>query len=270
MSSVLSPASSTSQDQPSLSQMGVHTVDHTFTTRLNDACLHGLTSDTQDKLREIINAFQVSFDGPMEHQPVSPTSSTQFLNMADTSVKCLVKMAKHIRTFKKIEQLDQIALLKGAVVEVLILRSAKMFDAQSQGWNIDKNGCKHTVHADALLNSHSETAKFFNEYQQFSMALLRSTQADNIVIMLLIVLAVLSPDREKLLARDIIAKSQEEYAEVLREYIAVRYPQEEQMFARVMVKLAAIREMNEMHMRMLLHMKVDELEPLIVEIFDVN
>lgn len=265
-----SPASSASREEaPNPAQMGVQNVDHTFTKTLSDSCLLGLTENTQAKLREIISAFRVSFDGPMEHQPVTPASSTQFLNMADTSVKRLVKMAKHIHAFMKIEQQDQITLLKGAIVEVLILRSAKIFDTQSQGWNVEKNGVKHTVSADALRSNRSGAISFFEQYQQFSMALLRTTHSDNIVIMLLIVLAVLSPDRVNLHARDIITTSQEEYAFVLNEYVTSRYPQDETMFARVLQKLTDIREMNETHAQMLMHMKVDELEPLIVEIFDM-
>ena len=269
-STASSPLSCSSKDDiPPTSQMGVHTVDHTFTAHLNNSCFLGLSEETQSKLKELIAAFRVSFDGPMEHQPISPQSSTQFLNMADTSVKRLVKMAKNLRAFMKVEQHDQIILLKGAVVEVLILRSAKMFDRNSQGWNVDKNGAKHTVSAEALLQSRSETVNFFEQYQSFSASLLRMTHSDNIVIMLLIVLAVLSPDRERLNAQDVITAAQEEFACVLKEYVSVRYPQDEQMFARVMQKLADIREMNETHTRMLMHMKVDELEPLIVEIFDV-
>jgi len=42
-------------------------------------------------------------------------------------------MAKQIKFFRGLEQEDQISLLKGAVVEVLILRSSKMFSGGGGG-----------------------------------------------------------------------------------------------------------------------------------------
>ena len=70
----------------------------------------------------MIKTFQHSFDGPMEWQPLDAPSGTEFLNLADTSVRRLVKMAKQLAVLKKFEQEDQIALLKGSVEEVFIRR----------------------------------------------------------------------------------------------------------------------------------------------------
>ena len=63
---------------------------------------------------------------------------------------------------------------------------------------------------------------------------------------------------------------QEEYANVLQEYVAVQFPRESLMLARLLQRLTDIRDLNEKHTSMLLHMKVDELEPLIIEIFDLG
>jgi len=77
----------------------------------------------------------------MEHQPIAAPSQVQFLNMADTSVRRLVKMARNLALFRTLDQRDQISLLKGAIVEVLVLRSSKMFNSDSMSWQVCSGLC---------------------------------------------------------------------------------------------------------------------------------
>ena len=217
-----------------------------------------------------MKAFRLSFDAAVNYDPKAAPSSTEFLNMADTSVRRLVKMAKHLDTFQQLNQDDQITLLKGAVVEVLILRSAKMFDAAGKSWVIQKDGDSKSVSAMGLQMGNADNLQFFQQYQRFCMTLLQSTMRDNVVLMIMIVMTLLSPDRGHLLHKDCVMAAQEQYADILREYCDKRYPKERLMFAKILQKLADIREINETHTKMLSHMKVDELGPLIVEIFNLS
>ena len=243
---------------------------HVLASFIDPTTLEGLAERTQESLKEVMKAFQMSFDGPMERQPMPSPTGIDFLNMADTSVRRLVKMAKHLSVFREFDQEDQIALLKGAVVEVLILRSAKMFDSSTMAWSVNKAGSQHHVTAMSFQSGNEESVSFFNQYRRFACSLIQATQKDNIILMLMIVLTVLSPDRINSKNVDKVSKTQEVYADILKEYIRVRYPGDEPMFARILQKLADIRDLNETHTRMLMHMKVEELEPLIVEIFDMS
>ena len=243
---------------------------HILASSVDPVSLDGLSKAARHSLEEVMKAFQLSFDGPMERQPMPSPSGIDFLNMADTSVRRLVKMAKHLSIFREFEQEDQIALLKGAVVEVLILRSAKMFDSKTMAWSVNKAGAQHQVAATAFQLGNEDSMSFFDQYRRFACSLIQATQKDNIILMLMIVMTVLSPDRVHSENQSRVSKAQEVYADILREYISVRYPKDEPMFARILQKLADIRDLNETHTRMLMHMKVEELEPLIVEIFDVS
>lgn len=267
-----SPSDSSGEKKPGIQilENADPNLTHVLASFVDPRSLEGLSEKSQDSVREVMKAFQLSFDGPMERQPLATPSGIDFLNMADTSVRRLVKMAKHLTVFRSFDQEDQIALLKGAVVEVLILRSAKMFDASTKAWSVNKAGAQHQVMAASFQMGNEDSASFFNQYQRFATSLIQATQRDNIVLMLMIVLTVLSPDRIASKNTDKVSAAQEVYADVLREYINVRYPGDEPMFARILQKLADIRDLNETHTRMLMHMKVDELEPLIVEIFDMS
>lgn len=115
-----------------------------------------------------------------------------------------------------------------------------------------------------------ESFAFIQNYQKFVGKLLRSTCNDNVVLMLLIVMTVFSPDRANPKSIAIIAKAQEEYASILQEYVLMNYAHEPLMFPRLLQRLTDIRDMNEKHTAMLLNMQIDQLEPLIIEIFDIG
>ena len=115
-----------------------------------------------------------------------------------------------------------------------------------------------------------DSRRFIEQYQLFVTSLLRSTRCDNVLLMLLIVMTTFSPDRVRTSAIPMVARIQEEYAGVMREYVAVRYPSEPLMLPRVMQRLCDLRDLNEKHTMMLLNMNLDELEPLIIEIFDLS
>lgn len=244
---------------------------HVIAAETDPNALHMMSEEAQAKIVEVKKAFSLSFDSPVNYDMKESPSGTDFLNMADASVRRLVKMAKQLETFRGLDQEDQITLLKGAVVEVLILRSCKMFDSSHMGWQLhNKEGDVQNVSAMALQFGNGENMQFFQQYQRFTMALLTVTKRDNVILMLIIVMTVLSPDRVNIKVKQAISAAQEQYARILKEYCEKRYPKEKLMFAKILQKLADIRDINETHTKMLMHMKVDELGPLIVEIFNLS
>jgi len=126
------------------------------------------------------------------------------------------------------------------------------------------------VSAASLKLGSPDSQRFIQQYRLFVTALLRSTRRDNVLLMLLIVMTVFSADRVRPSSIPVVARIQEEYAGVLREYLAVHYPSEPLMLPRLLQQLCNIRDLNEKHTLMLLNMKLDELEPLIIEIFDLS
>jgi len=135
---------------------------------------------------------------------------------------------------------------------------------------VNKGGQDHQVSATSLNLASQDSQRFIQQYRLFVMTLLRVTHCDNMLLMLLIVMTVFSPDRVRPCSISVVAHIQEEYAAALREYITVRYPSEPLMLAHLLQHLCSIRDLNEKHTLMLLNMKLDELEPLIIEIFDLS
>lgn len=233
--------------------------------------LEEMSENSKQRIEAVMKAFKLTFDAPVNYDPKTTPSNTDFLNMADESVRRLVKMAKHLEFFQRLDQDDQITLLKGAVLEVLVLRSAKMFDSRGKSWSVQsKDGEQKSVSAMGLSFGDNEDAHFMQQYQQFVVSLLTATMRDNVILMVLMVMTLFSPDRGRLSRKDMVVEAQEEYASILKEYCERRYPKEKLMFARILQKLADIRDISETHSKMLLHYKSDELVPLIVEIFNLS
>lgn len=56
------------------------------------------------------------------------------INMTDIAIRRLIKMSKRIVEFRNLLQEDQIALLKGACFEMMILRAVTHYNIEKDCW----------------------------------------------------------------------------------------------------------------------------------------
>ncbi|XP_063440716.1 vitamin D3 receptor B-like isoform X2 [Mytilus trossulus] len=320
----------------------------------------------------------------------SPKNTTDFVNVAEGFVRRIIKLSKYIEFFKMINKEDQIGLLKGSVVEILMLRSAVNFDVQTETWslntknilsasmndrksststststmsseinspvspdsasssvsetkniffpgnsgggvdmgminsmrehaqrmgydieslreraasfgfdvskmagmgvsefsrsadapaqtvgidlsrksgNVEKEESK--ISANILKMGNPEAQSMFLTYSKFVKSLMRVIHGDLLVLKLLIMLSLFSADRPGLQQQDKIQEIQECYAKILQRYVKDRFPEDSTLFAKIIMKLTDLRNINEVHTKMLLKMKLDSIEPLLIEIFDL-
>lgn len=269
-----------------------------------------------------------------------PTNATEFVNLAEGFVRRIIKVAKNIEFFKMICKEDQIALLKGSVVEIMMLRSAINYNVETESWSFSTMKCLSkpsgpstssesgsqesstptdprnglfskgmeafsgagqmgglpkeeemkklremmssrikreeeaksemgNVSASILKAGGSETYNMFLTYSKFIKSLMRTIHGDLLALKLLIMLSLFSADRQGVLEHDKIQQIQECYAGILQKYVQRRFPDDKIMFAKIVMKLTDLRNINEVHTKMLLKMKVDSIEPLLIEIFDL-
>ncbi|KAH3878030.1 hypothetical protein DPMN_001910 [Dreissena polymorpha] len=130
-------------------------------------------------------------------------------------------------------------------------------------------GPSNTISSDILKFGNSETKSMFLTYSKFIRSLMGTIYGDLIVLKFLIMLSLFSPDRQGVKNRDLVESYQQIYAETLRKYLDVRFVNEKNIFARCIMKLTDLRNVNEVHTKMLLKMHVEDIEPLLVEIFDL-
>ncbi|XP_060086229.1 nuclear hormone receptor HR96-like [Ylistrum balloti] len=217
-----------------------------------------------------------------------PTNATEFINVAEGFVRRVIKLAKSVEFFKMVKREDQIALLKGSVTEIMMLRSAVNYDVATESWSLSTKSCLNKdmttkvpldgssgnpsvskIGAELLKKGSSEMRAMFMSYSTFIKALMRTIKGDVLMLKLLIMLSLFSSDRQGLEEKQKIEEIQEYYAQILQSYISIRFPHNKVLFAKILMKLTDLRDINELHTKMLLQMKVESIEPLLVEIFDL-
>jgi len=125
------------------------------------------------------------------------------------------------------------------------------------------------ISSEILKLGNSESRSMFLTYSKFIRSLMTTIYGDVIVLKFMIMLSLFSPDRQGIQNAGLVEGFQQKYAESLKRYLEVRFPTEKNMFAKCIMKLTDLRNVNEVHTKMLLKMHVEDIEPLLVEIFDL-
>ncbi|XP_041373072.1 nuclear hormone receptor HR96-like [Gigantopelta aegis] len=252
---------------------------------LVSAAIDKLKDTDQKVIEEVLRAHKISsfLSETTTSLKVLPTNPTEFINVAEGFVRRIIKFAKNIDFFKKLCKEDQIVLLKSSVVDIMMLRSAVNFDPYTETWSLSTLSClsgpgsssgsqsagiADKISAEVLKSGSAESAKLFITYSKFIKSLMTTIHGDLVILKVLILMSLFSADRGNLMNQKQVMEIQESYAGVLQNYTQLRFPDEKTMFARIVMKLTDLRNINEVHTKMLLTMKIDDIEPLLVEIFD--
>ncbi|XP_059155139.1 nuclear hormone receptor HR96-like [Physella acuta] len=244
------------------------------------AAITSMSERDQFLINELLRAMESSSFLAMTQTSMKmmPSNPEEFVNIAELFVRKVIKVAKNITFFKQLHKDDQIALLKGSVVDIMMLRSAVNYDPFTESWSLSTKGCINQgasqaagerISAEILKSGSSETKQLFMTYSKFIKSLMSTIHGDLLVLKLLILMSLFSADRLPMVDHDKVQEIQETYARILEEYVGHRFNQEATLFARIVMKLTDLRNINEVHSKMLLCMKVDEFEPLLLEIFDL-
>lgn len=113
-----------------------------------------LTSDDHLDLEEMVDANRI-WSIPIDQKDAerhsnNPTNQVDLVNMADGAIRRLVKMTKKIAVFRRLNQHDQLILLKNTCMEYLIFRGAMAYDAKANVWNGPSPNSGYTVKMDAM------------------------------------------------------------------------------------------------------------------------
>ena len=186
------------------------------------------------------------------------------VNIAEVSVRRVIAMAKQVRSFKALPQGDQISLLKGGSIELLILRSVITFDKEKQHFldPMDQESV-HAMNVDQLRAAHKGDG-LFEDHMKFVKSLAVDLKADQNTLILLLMISLFSPDRPSLVNKELVSDEQEKYSELLQRYLESRYPVAivRAVYPKLLMKLTDIRNLNEEHSQVLLKVNPEVLQPL--------
>ncbi|KAL0276607.1 UNVERIFIED_CONTAM: hypothetical protein PYX00_004151 [Menopon gallinae] len=192
------------------------------------------------------------------------------LNLTAVAIRRLIKMSKKVNAFKNMCQEDQIALLKGCCTEMMILRSAMTYDSDRETWQIPHSKEKlMNIKVDVLKEA---GGKVFEEHQRFLQTFDPKWRYDENIMLILSAITLFTPDRPRVVHYDVIKLEQNSYYYLLRRYLESVYRgcEARSTFLKLIHKISELRRLNEDHVRVYLDVNPKDVEPLLIEIFDLK
>ena len=259
--------------------------------------LRQLEPEEEAIISEIVAAYRQSLEIPIESKVARDAPNlTDLVNIAEVSVRRVVDMAKKLKAFKALSQTDQIGLLKGGSIELLILRSVISFDRENNRFldQFDKDTCamspdqlrigieKPGINAvPAAMNPLGMGAEMmgdlgsgglFDEHMKFVKSLAIDLKADETSLILLLMLSLFSPDRPQVQDKTYVSAEQDKYALLLQRYLESKYPMNvvKSIYPKLLMKLTDIRNLNEEHSQVLLKLNPEGIQPLMKEVMDMH
>ncbi|CAH1782767.1 unnamed protein product [Owenia fusiformis] len=234
-----------------------------------------LLPEENARLDTLVKGYYSVFDLPYKEQETKnfkpmPSSSTEMFNMTDVFIRRLIKFAKAIPEFKMLDQEDQITLLKGSVMAVMIMRGAHKFDAQVNGWQYKDSAGTKTLPGMPVMNP--GCPDLFKSIREFATTLASLTNGDMKIIILLYALELFSPDRVNVKNKTGIYQAQETYSQLLQKYLLFILPEHEakQIYPKILMLLVDLRALADKNEQSASQVDMTKMEPLLLEIFNLR
>ncbi|KAI8489065.1 Nuclear receptor sub 1, group H, member 4 [Branchiostoma belcheri] len=264
---------------PSSSQPGSPSTSSTTNGQANQ--LLKLSAEQKDLCMEVVSAFQMMWAQDPKITTLWPNDDEvrsksekdlldqkqQHLQEGMTvTIEKIVLFSKQLRGFMTLSQEDQIALLKGGAIEVVMLKGAVYRDDSQQNaerW-INAGVLETFVHTfmDFLHSIQQLKLDWFECALLTAVALLSPDQClkqlklDWFECALLTAVALLSPDRQYVQNYSAVEKVQEPYLFALETYCHARRPNDPMFFPRLLSRLTQLRTINFYHSKHILCYKM--------------
>ncbi|KAK2166723.1 hypothetical protein LSH36_36g04031 [Paralvinella palmiformis] len=227
-----------------------------------------MSAEDAEEIDDLVAAYQSSLEVTTSKDfPRDMTASvTDLVNIAELSVRRVIDMVKKVKSFKSLPQSDQIALLKGGSIELLILRSVISFDTDKQQFLDESDSESRAMKLEHFAAGEQGTG-LFEEHMKFIKSLAIDMRTDQTTLILLLVISLFSPDRCNLINKELVSEEQDRYSQLLLKYLESKYPVAvaRGMYPRLLMKLTDIRNLNEEHSQVLLKVNPDGIQPLMQE-----
>lgn len=190
------------------------------------------------------------------------------VNLTAIAIRRLIKIAKKINAFKNLCEEDQVALLKGGCIEMMILRSTMTYDGQRNQWRIPHSREQWgSIRTDLLKLAKGDV---YRSHEAFIRTFEPKWRQDENAILIMSAILLFAPDRPRVVHRDVIKLEQNSYYYLLRRYLESVYPgcEAKSIFLKLIQKILELRKLSEEVTDV--YLDVNPLEPLLMEIFDLK
>lgn len=251
----------------SVLQVAIETEFSKVPIREYNSSFKRLSETEQNKLDELIIANEI-LKMPLIFGVPDP-SLLDVINMTDHAIRRLIKMSKKINGFKTLCQDDQIALLKGGCTELMILRSVMSYDPEKDCWHGPQGPKTMSIKVDILKEAKGNV---YEEHKRFINSFDPVWRADENVMLILSAIALFTPERPNIVHKDVVKMEQGMYYYLLRRYLETMYSgcEAHSIYLKLIKKIEELHILNEKHVRVFLDVNPKDVEPLLIEIFDLK
>uniref|UniRef100_A0A8C3FQM6 Nuclear receptor subfamily 1 group I member 3 n=1 Tax=Chrysemys picta bellii TaxID=8478 RepID=A0A8C3FQM6_CHRPI len=186
-----------------------------------------------------------------------------FADLSTVLIQQVIKFAKEIPAFRSLPIDDQISLLKGATLEICQIQFNTVFNEETKAWECGQH-C-YTIQDGALAGFQQIYLEPLLKFH-ISLKKLRLHEAEYV---LLLAIALFSPDHPGITQRHTVDQLQEKMALTLKSYIDQRHPLPEGRFlyAKLLLLLTELRTLKVENTRQILHIQdLTAMTPLLSEI----
>uniref|UniRef100_A0A8C4Y779 Nuclear receptor subfamily 1 group I member 3 n=1 Tax=Gopherus evgoodei TaxID=1825980 RepID=A0A8C4Y779_9SAUR len=186
-----------------------------------------------------------------------------FADLSTILIQQVIKFAKEIPAFRSLPIDDQISLLKGATLEICQIQFNTVFNEETKVWECGQH-C-YTIQDGALAGFQQIYLEPLLKFH-ISLRKLRLHEAEYV---LLLAIALFSPDHPGITQRHTVDQLQEKMALTLKSYIDQRHPLPEGrlLYAKLLLLLTELRTLKVENTRQILHIQdLTAMTPLLSEI----
>lgn len=226
-----------------------------------------LNSIEKQKLEELVTANEI-LKMPLVCG-VNDPSLIDVINMTDHAIRRMIKMSKRINSFKNLCQDDQIALLKGGCTEMMILRSVMSYNPEKECWQGPQGPKIMSIKVDVLKEA---KGNLYEEHKRFLTSFHPQWRNDENIMLILSGITLFTPERPNTIHKEAIKLEQDTYYYLLRRYLNSKYNlcEATSIYLQLIQKIQELHNLNENHVRVYLDVNPKEVEPLLIEIFDLK
>ncbi len=236
----------------------------------NTEFVRRLTREESAVLTELEQVYDLSFTvdlEPLVHIKQLDPSLNQLVNQSSITVLRIIKFAKRLEEFVRLPQECQIGILKGTWIHILLLRSVSLYDCERDVWVTPKGDIPTEIlkNATGYIHLHDSHVNYCKS--------LKSLVGDDLIIVIILLVTVLfSPEGPHVNVREVISNIQDKYLLLLKHYLESKYSfiHAADMYPSLMSKMKELKELAESHGKYLLDINPREIEPIMLEILDLK
>ncbi|XDV30883.1 hypothetical protein PO909_033713 [Leuciscus waleckii] len=183
------------------------------------------------------------------------TSLPHFTDLTTYMIKNVINFSKTLTMFRALIIEDQISLLKGATLEILLIHFNMFFNDVTGNWecgplqycldDVMRAGFQHHL-LDPMMNFH------------YALRKLRLHEEEYVLMQ---AISLFSPDRPGVTHHNVVDRNQETLALTLKTYIEAKRaePEKHLLYPKIMACLTEMRSMNEEYTKQVL--KIQDIQP---------